>query len=137
MRRFSTKVNYDPALDPATWDGFNPLKVSKNVPSWKKELNGYKSGASKHNQNISATRKSAASLREEAEMRTADLVRKIVAALEFSMRELMEVRAPSNYTRHVNQFQIHNALFHLKTKCGVKFTDSEFDPYAKKEVLDR
>lgn len=136
MRRISVSAKYDPACDPTTWDGYNPTKMPP-PPQWRSELwhhKGVHAAAAKAN----AKRPLAArERREAAEQRLADLVRTVVSALEFNMSELMEIGAVSGAKSHINQLQIHNALVLLKTKCGVKFSQEEFDPYRRKVILDR
>lgn len=139
MRRISNTVRYDPALDPVTWRGFNPILMANNASPLKKALaQGKRSAALREKQRIvSPAQEQKRNRREEAEQRTAELVRKVVAALEFSMTELMAVPAPAQYERAVNQLQLHNVIVHLKTKCGVSFDSAPDNPFAKKVDLDR
>ena len=64
--------------------------------------------------------------RESAELEAEATIKKVVAALEMTMRNLNTCRAPKTYDMRINQKQIHNALVHLKTKCGVAFEPDEF-----------
>ena len=72
--------------------------------------------------------------RERAELEAEAVIRKVVAALELTLRDLNACRAPRTYNQRVNQMQMHNAVHHLKTKCGVKF---EADEFSQKATLDR
>jgi hypothetical protein len=136
MRRFTVRHNYDPAMDATTWrDGYNPIFHKTDDPVKLALLSGKLSASAREtNRKLSAVRASARQEREEVEKRAAEAVKRAVAVLEMALHELNDVRAPAQYTKHVNQLQVHNAVFHLKTKCGVQFVESEFSHKAK---LDR
>ncbi len=128
MRRFSVGHKYDPLMDSATWrDGYNPGFYKTDDPlkkvfiQSKLSANGRLTGSKTH-----AVAVGRAAEREAAELQVAETVKQAVAALEMALHLLNGIAAPSQYHHHVNQKQVHNAVFHLKTKCGVKFEDSEF-----------
>lgn len=132
MRRFSTRVPYDPVLDPATWGGWSPAAAAKNTPQFKRDIRNAKGVRTRAK--LDAPRKAAvadaAAHREQAEARAAEAIRKAVAILEFAISGLNETPAPTQYRMQVRQHRLVNAVFDLKSKCGVKFTQAEFDPYA-------
>lgn len=138
MRRFSTKYNYDPKLDPTTWrDGYNPTAFSQYNDPIKKALRHEKQKSTLARANaprIAITAKKRCA-REKAEEQAAETVRQTVRALEFALTELQQVPAPSRYQSFVNVKQLHNVIVHLKNKCGVRFSDTE-DPFKHKISLD-
>lgn len=125
MRRGSIKRSYDPELDWRTWkDCQIPIFAAKNSPQWKKELRGYNLGHSQRIQTIKNNAAAKVQTRQQAEEKVADLVRKVVGALEFAMTELQQIPAPARYQKAVSQFQLAKIIFDLKNKCGVKFEDA-------------
>ena len=64
--------------------------------------------------------------RAEAEKRLAGALREAVQLLEFHMAETMAHRPLPGEHRQVNQLQLANALYHLKHKCGLDFTDDAY-----------
>lgn len=139
MRRQDMRVEYDPDLDPLTWDGYNPRRAAMfSPPSIKKTL-GQAKGQQWMRENarkLSAQRAPQKSRREEAEQRLAETVRLVVNALETGMTELMEIGHAAGAASFINQRQLHNCIFHLKTKCGVKFDAPTADPYSRRVRLD-
>lgn len=129
MRRVSVGYEYDKECDATQWRGcYNPTKFGPTTDPLKKTFNLAKlSAASRaHGSKIKAAHAPERERREEAENNAAEAVRRAVGALEMALHELNQTRAPSSYARSVNQKQLHNAVMHLKTKCGVHFDRDEF-----------
>jgi hypothetical protein len=127
MRRERIQHEYDPALDATTWRGYNPTKFRPSSDPIKRGLAlGKISAASRalHRKNRPGHEAKRVA-RENAEKAAEETVRLVVGALEMALTQLNEIPAPSQYEQHVNQKQVHNAVSHLKTKCGVRFDDSE------------
>ena len=136
MRRFSTKVKYDPEMDSANWRGYNPIFAALNSPQWKKELRA--SNTSKRMRSISAARRPKIEERLKSEEQIAELVRQCVSALRFALTELQQVPRPStNYHSPVNLKQLHNTIWSLRNKCGVSFPPDDDDNAFSKVDLDR
>ena len=138
MRQFRLGYAYDPEMDPATWKGYKPQPWHLR-PKWKQEAQSHKT-AKATKANAAKRRDSRADhrqRREEAEQGLAETVRRAVQALEMGMAHLKEVGIPQGgYQTAVNQAQLHNAIFFLKTKCGVKFDTGE-NEYAEAVQVDR
>jgi hypothetical protein len=138
MRRFRPGHSYDPEMDHTTWGTkYNPQFIMRNASPLQKAF--IRDKAAQSLRRISAKRRAASvdqrEAREQAEARCADLIRQVVQALEFAMTEMMEHQPRGQYQKSVNQHFLAKVLWDLKTKCGVKFTDSEFNPYPARKPI--
>src|SRR6185436_16423783 len=62
------------------------------------------------------------------ELRMAEAVRECAEILKIHMDELIQCRKVGGRQSQVNQAAVHDALFALRTKCGVPFDgDIEYD----------
>ena len=140
MDRFTVGAKYSSLLDPAgSKSGRRVLWAIKNSPQWKKDLWSHKA--------VIATKKRLAPIskqitrqraeREEAEENAAETIRIAVTAIEHALAALQDVRCPTQYEKKLWPASVHNAIYALKYKCGVKFPPQERDPYSKKKSLDR
>jgi hypothetical protein len=128
---FSSKVSYDEMLDKAMReDGAKMAAIYENMPLYKKELSYHKKVVT-----MKKNKKQMGHDREEAELRMAEAIHKVVEILEFHMTDMMQhLRVPS-HQKHVNQLNIHNVIVELKTRCGVSF-DRGGEYERKLSILD-
>ena len=96
--------------------------IAANIPQYKRELVGHKNKLRKTKQ-----REASDEGRHEAEVRMVEAVNKCVEMLEFHMEAMMQHRPMIGQRTLVNQIALHNAIYHLRCKCGIKFDASAYD----------
>ena len=125
---FSLKQGYDESLDRMTRQDHRKIRyLMQNMPLHRRELIGYENGR-KNSARRLAVSKPIRDERLQAELRMAEAVRECAEILKFHMDELIQHRKMASQPPMVNQAAIHDALFALRTKCGVSFDgDIEYD----------
>jgi len=124
----SMKLGYDESLDRMAREDHRKIyRIMQNLPLHRRELIGYENGRKNSARRLAVTAK-IKSERTEAELRMAEAVRECAEILKFHMDELIQHRKMANQPPMVNQAAVHDALFALRTKCGVTFDgDIEYD----------
>jgi len=124
----SARAGYDEQLDRAMREDAGKIyRVMQNLPLHRRELILYTNGR-KHSARRLAVTADTKRDRAAAEARMAEAVRDAAELLKFHMDELIQHRRVTGQQSQVNQAAIHDALFALRTKCGVQFDgDIEYD----------
>ena len=134
MRRISARYEYDERLaQDLAQQSTRWAAIRSSQPQWKRDLQTARAGkrlAARAAARMGNTRVD----REEAEARAAEAVKRAITILEMAVMELNGIRAPKVYQKQINSQQVHNAIFLLKTKCGISFAPDEF---THKVSLDR